>query len=117
MLALVVELLVTALTGAAIGFEATSFFVDEGNRPRLGQAFLVVDPGRAGGPRDLPRARRDAGRRDDARRRRAPARRAARRAGGGRGDATGIEIPQALADALAPLTGGAAQQRRAAVVH
>ena len=37
MLALVVELLVTALTGAAIGFEASSFFVDEGNRPRLGQ--------------------------------------------------------------------------------
>ena len=44
MLALIVELLVTSLTGAAIGFEATSFFVDEGNRPRLGQAFLVVDP-------------------------------------------------------------------------
>jgi (2R)-3-sulfolactate dehydrogenase (NADP+) len=44
MLALVVELLVTALTGAALGFEATSFFVDEGNRPRLGQAFLVIDP-------------------------------------------------------------------------
>ena len=44
MLALVVELLVTALTGAAIGFEATSFFVDTGNRPRLGQAFLVIDP-------------------------------------------------------------------------
>ena len=43
-LALVVELLVTSLTGAAFGFEATSFFVDEGNRPRLGQAFLVVDP-------------------------------------------------------------------------
>jgi len=44
MLALVVEVLVTALTGAAIGFEASSFFVDEGNRPRLGQAFLVIDP-------------------------------------------------------------------------
>jgi (2R)-3-sulfolactate dehydrogenase (NADP+) len=44
MLALIVELLVTALTGAAMGFEATSFFVDEGNRPRLGQAFLVLDP-------------------------------------------------------------------------
>jgi len=35
---------VTALTGAAIGYEASSFFVDEGNRPRLGQAFLVIDP-------------------------------------------------------------------------
>jgi len=44
MLALIVELLVTALTGAALGFEATSFFVDEGNRPRIGQAFVVVDP-------------------------------------------------------------------------
>jgi (2R)-3-sulfolactate dehydrogenase (NADP+) len=44
MLALVVELLVTALTGAALGFEASSFFVDEGNRPRIGQAFIVVDP-------------------------------------------------------------------------
>lgn len=43
-LALVVELLVTSLTGASIGSEATSFFVDEGNRPRLGQAFLVIDP-------------------------------------------------------------------------
>jgi (2R)-3-sulfolactate dehydrogenase (NADP+) len=44
MLALVVELLVSALTGAAFGFEASTFFVDEGNRPRLGHAFLVVDP-------------------------------------------------------------------------
>ena len=47
MLALVVELLVTALTGAALGFEASSFFVDEGNRPRLGQAFLRHRSGRA----------------------------------------------------------------------
>jgi (2R)-3-sulfolactate dehydrogenase (NADP+) len=44
MLALVVEILACALTGAAMGFEADSFFVDEGNRPRIGQAFLVVDP-------------------------------------------------------------------------
>ncbi len=49
MLALIVELLVTALTGAAIGFEATSFFVDEGNRPRIGQAFLAIDPDALGG--------------------------------------------------------------------
>jgi len=45
MLALIIEALVTALTGAAIGFEASSFFVDEGNRPRIGQAFLAIDPG------------------------------------------------------------------------
>jgi (2R)-3-sulfolactate dehydrogenase (NADP+) len=44
MLALVVELLVSALIGASFGFEATSFFVDEGNRPRIGQAFVVIDP-------------------------------------------------------------------------
>ena len=44
MLALVVELLCCALTGAAFGFEADSFFVDAGNRPRIGQAFIVIDP-------------------------------------------------------------------------
>ncbi len=49
MLALIVELLACALTGAAFGFEADSFFVDEGNRPRLGQAFLVIDPGALAG--------------------------------------------------------------------
>jgi (2R)-3-sulfolactate dehydrogenase (NADP+) len=49
MLALTVELLVTALIGAQFGFEASSFFVDEGNRPRIGQAFIVVDPGALAG--------------------------------------------------------------------
>jgi (2R)-3-sulfolactate dehydrogenase (NADP+) len=49
MLALVVELLVTALIGANFGFEASSFFVDAGNRPRIGQAFIVVDPGALAG--------------------------------------------------------------------
>jgi (2R)-3-sulfolactate dehydrogenase (NADP+) len=44
MLALTVELLVSALIGANFGFEASSFFVDEGNRPRIGQAFIVIDP-------------------------------------------------------------------------
>jgi len=44
MLALVVELLVTALIGANFGFEASSFFVDAGNRPRIGQSFIVIDP-------------------------------------------------------------------------
>lgn len=49
MLALVVELLVTALIGANFGFEASSFFVDEGNRPGIGQAFVVIDPGALAG--------------------------------------------------------------------
>jgi len=44
MLALVVELMCCALTGAAFGFEADSFFSDEGNQPRIGQAFLIIDP-------------------------------------------------------------------------
>lgn len=51
MLALTVELLCCALTGAAFGFEADSFFTDEGNRPRIGQAFLVIDPEALGGAR------------------------------------------------------------------
>lgn len=49
MLALMVELICCALTGAAFGFEADSFFTDEGNRPRIGQAFVVIDPGAVGG--------------------------------------------------------------------
>jgi (2R)-3-sulfolactate dehydrogenase (NADP+) len=49
MLALVVELLVTALVGAQFGFEASSFFEDAGNRPRIGQAFIVIDPGALAG--------------------------------------------------------------------
>jgi (2R)-3-sulfolactate dehydrogenase (NADP+) len=44
MLALVVELLVVSLSGGRFGFEASSFFVDEGNAPRIAQAFLLVDP-------------------------------------------------------------------------
>ena len=44
MLALVVELLCCALTGAHLGFEADSMFTETGNRPRVGQAFLVIDP-------------------------------------------------------------------------
>jgi (2R)-3-sulfolactate dehydrogenase (NADP+) len=44
-LALMVELLCVALTGAAFGFEADSFFTAEGNQPRLGQALIAIDPG------------------------------------------------------------------------
>jgi len=49
MLALIVELLVTAVIGAQFGFEASSFFVEEGNAPRIGQAFIVIDPGALSG--------------------------------------------------------------------
>jgi (2R)-3-sulfolactate dehydrogenase (NADP+) len=44
MLALTFELLCAALTGAAIGPEADSFFTEQGNRPRIGQAFIAIDP-------------------------------------------------------------------------
>ena len=49
MLALVVELLCCALTGAHMGFEADSMFNEAGNRPQIGQAFLVIDPGALAG--------------------------------------------------------------------
>jgi (2R)-3-sulfolactate dehydrogenase (NADP+) len=49
MLALVVELLCCALTGAAFGFEADSFLAEHGNRARIGQVFIVIDPGALAG--------------------------------------------------------------------
>ncbi|MFC4169146.1 Ldh family oxidoreductase [Teichococcus aestuarii] len=104
LLAMVVELLCVALTGAAFGFEADSFFAPEGNRPRLGQALLVVDPGAlAGQAAFLERVealvsamlaedgvRLPGARRDDL------AARAARE---------GIELPAALLEALRALAG------------
>ena len=105
MLALIVELLACALTGAAMGFEADSFFVDAGNRPRIGQAFLVVDPEALAGRetylarietliaimQDEPEVRMPGARRD------ALAAAAAR---------DGVAIPKALADELARLAAG-----------
>ena len=44
MLALMFELICASLTGAAIGPEADSFFSEEGNRPRIGQVFICIDP-------------------------------------------------------------------------
>jgi (2R)-3-sulfolactate dehydrogenase (NADP+) len=44
MLALTVELLVCALSGAAYGFESDSFFTDAGRPTRIGQAMLAIDP-------------------------------------------------------------------------
>ena len=43
MLALTVELLCCALTGAAFGFENDSYF-EPGNHPRIGHALIVIDP-------------------------------------------------------------------------
>jgi len=44
MLALMFELICASLTGAAIGPEADSFFAEHGNKPRIGQAFIAIDP-------------------------------------------------------------------------
>jgi len=49
MLALMFELLCASLTGSAIGPEADSFFSEEGNKPRIGQAFIAIDPGALAG--------------------------------------------------------------------
>ena len=49
LLAMVVELLCVALTGAALSVEADSLFEEQGNRPTLGQAFIVIDPGALAG--------------------------------------------------------------------
>jgi len=49
MLALAFELVCAALTGSAIGPEADSFFSDQGNKPRIGHAFMAIDPGALAG--------------------------------------------------------------------
>ena len=49
MLALIVELLVGALSGAAYGFESDSFFTQEGRPTRIGQAIIAIDPGALAG--------------------------------------------------------------------
>lgn len=49
MLAMTVELLSVALTGAAFGFEAESFYAETGNVARLGQGFIAIDPGALAG--------------------------------------------------------------------
>lgn len=44
-LALMVEILGAALTGASFGWEATSFFDAEGKAPDMGHVLLAIDPG------------------------------------------------------------------------
>jgi (2R)-3-sulfolactate dehydrogenase (NADP+) len=48
MLALMVEVLVVGLTGSSFGYEADSFFELEGNRPRIAQLVMAIDPQMAG---------------------------------------------------------------------
>lgn len=49
MLALVVEIMVSALIGAQFSYEASTFFVPVGNQPGSGQTFMVIDPGALAG--------------------------------------------------------------------
>ncbi|NKJ48944.1 sulfolactate dehydrogenase [Burkholderia sp. SG-MS1] len=49
MLALIVELLAAALTGANFGYEAGSFLTGEGERSRIGHLFWAIDPGALAG--------------------------------------------------------------------
>ncbi|CAP40740.1 Ldh family oxidoreductase [Bordetella petrii] len=106
MLALIVELLACALTGAHFGFEADSFFTEAGNQARIGQAFLAIDPDALAG-RDVYLERVEtliAAMLVDSDVRLPGARRAAlqRRAG-----EEGVEIPDALLAQLRDLAGQA----------
>jgi (2R)-3-sulfolactate dehydrogenase (NADP+) len=44
-------LLVSAVIGAHFSYEADTFFVEAGNQPRIGQAFIVIDPAALSGSR------------------------------------------------------------------
>jgi (2R)-3-sulfolactate dehydrogenase (NADP+) len=48
-LVLMVEIFAAALVGANFGYEASSFFDAEGGPPRVGQFFVLIDPGRFAG--------------------------------------------------------------------
>ncbi len=102
MLALVVELLVTTLTGAHFGAEADTFFVNAGNQPRLGQAFIVIDPTALGGTAvysERIEALLAAMLVDEGVR--VPGERRFELRGGA--EATGIDVPQATLDAITAL--------------
>ena len=49
MLALAVELICCALTGAALSHEVASMHTNEGPPLRLGQSFIAIDPGALAG--------------------------------------------------------------------
>jgi (2R)-3-sulfolactate dehydrogenase (NADP+) len=56
-LVLMVELLTAALTASHAGFEASSFFDDQGGPPRIGQSFLAIAPGAVGSTAEAVAAR------------------------------------------------------------
>lgn len=52
-IALIVEILAAAVTGANLSIDASSFADNEGGSPRTGQFFVAIDPERFAGP-DFP---------------------------------------------------------------
>ena len=104
MLALVVEILCCALTGAAFSFENDSYF-EPGNKPRIGHAILAIDPeALAGGDAYVERLEFLVSRMLEQEGVRLPgARRYAAAAGV---QSHGIEIPDALHRELTTLAGG-----------
>jgi (2R)-3-sulfolactate dehydrogenase (NADP+) len=48
LLAMIVELLVVGLSGSQFSYEADSFFDPKGNRPRIGQLIITINPGISG---------------------------------------------------------------------
>jgi (2R)-3-sulfolactate dehydrogenase (NADP+) len=102
MLALVVEVLCCALTGAAFSFENDTYF-EPGNKPRIGHAILAIDPEALAGPAFFDRLEvmiahmleEDGVRLPGARRHCAVA----------AAQEHGIEVPQALVDELERLAG------------
>ena len=49
-LALIMEVMAAAMTGANFAYQASSFADNEGGPPRTGQFFIALDPGRFAGP-------------------------------------------------------------------
>jgi len=108
-LALMVELLAAALTGANFAFEASSFFEAEGAPPSVGQVLIAIDPSAFAGADAFARrsaelaglVEQDQGARVPGRRR-AALREAARR--------DGVEVETRLLAQIHAIAGGSAEK-------
>jgi (2R)-3-sulfolactate dehydrogenase (NADP+) len=104
MLALVVEVLCCALTGAAFSFENDSYF-EPGNKPRIGHAILAIDPDALAGPAFFERLEVMIDRMLEEEGVRLPG--ARRHSAVAAALEHGIEVPQPLLDELERLAGAA----------
>ncbi|VFR83881.1 Malate dehydrogenase [plant metagenome] len=99
LLAIMIELLAAALTGSNFGYEADSFLTEEGRAPQVGQVFLLIDPAALAGRDvylDRVEALVDAMLADEGVRLPGASRLARQQAA----QAHGVDIPEALLDAL-----------------